>query len=297
VFDPRSLRTYLMVCRHSSISAAARKLNISQPAVSVTIAQLEDALGSKLFERSRSGITLTPAGAVLMRRAESMEALLRDAADEVALAKEGIGGPLRIGGTPGALVSLIPDAVNRMAASNEQFALHVIERPDEVLIDLLRKGQIEIAVVTTGISALPADIEERSLARDPFDLIVGKLNSKLPTKLSLAATHDLLWVLPEAEGAFRRQVDAMFISAGIQTPRNAIRCDSLLTTKAIVRDGRYVTILPRRVAAAELSLGILRAIRLKEATINRDVGIRTLKGHRLSEWAQRLVEALLPVRA
>ena len=292
MLDPRALKTFLAVCRENSISAAARVLNISQPSVSVAIGQLEHQLGATLFERTRTGIRLTPAGTVLLRRAEAMDGLLREAQTEVALARDNIHGPLRIGGTPGALVSLVPDAVNRLEQSGVRFALHVIDRPDSALIELLEKREIEIAFVTTGLEAPPEGIEERSFARDPFDLIVGRQNDHLPTSMSLKEARELCWVLPDAAGAFRRQVDAVFLAADVPAPRDVIRCDSLLTTKAIVRGGRHVTILPRRVAAAELSVGVLRAVRLTDVTIVRKVGVRILAGVRLSDIAQRLLDAI-----
>ena len=59
-----------------------------------------------------------------------MEGLLREAKAEVALAHAGALGPLRIGGTPGALVSLVPDAIARAEQSGLRFALSIIERPD-----------------------------------------------------------------------------------------------------------------------------------------------------------------------
>lgn len=292
MLDPRALKTFLAVCRENSISGAARVLNISQPSVSVAIGQLEHQLGATLFERTRVGIRLTPAGTALLRRAEAMDGLLREAQTEVALARDSIHGPLRIGGTPGALVSLVPDAVNRLEQSGVRFALHVIDRPDSALLDLLEKREIEIAFVTTGLEAPPEGIEERSLARDPFDLIVGRQNDHLPAAMSLREAQELRWVLPDAAGAFRRQVDAVFLAADVPAPRDVIRCDSLLTTKAIVRGGRHVTILPRRVAAAELSVGVLRAVHLTDVTIVRKVGVRTLAGVRLSDIAQRLLDAI-----
>ena len=115
MLDPRLLRTYLAVCREGSISGAARRLNISQPSVSVAIGLLEGKLATTLFERCRQGIVLTAAGHALARRAEAMEALLRDAAEEVAHAAAGVLGPLRIAGTPGALVSLVPQAIAHQA--------------------------------------------------------------------------------------------------------------------------------------------------------------------------------------
>jgi DNA-binding transcriptional LysR family regulator len=292
MIDPRALRTYLAVCREKSISGAARVLNISQPSVSVAISQLEHQLDVTLFDRSRTGIRLTPAGEALLWRAEAMEGLLREAHTEVALAKQGVQGPLRIGGTPGALVSLVPDAVNALERAGVRFALNIVERADGALLELLRSREIEIAFVTTGIEMPPDDIEERSVVRDPFDLIVGRQNDHLAATMSLRDARDLRWVLPAAGGGFRRQIDALFIAAEVSAPVEVVRCDSLLTTKAIVRDGTRVTILPRRVAASELSIGVLRAIRLQEVATERTVGVRTLRDVRLTEVARRLLECL-----
>uniref|UniRef100_UPI0035C965A0 LysR family transcriptional regulator n=1 Tax=uncultured Sphingomonas sp. TaxID=158754 RepID=UPI0035C965A0 len=292
MIDPRVLRTYLAICREGSISAAARQLNISQPSVSVAIAQLEQKLGGALFERGRQGIVLTPAGRALMRRAEMMEVLLVDAEEAVALARRGARGPLRIGGTPGALVSLVPAAVARMEQS-DHMALHVIERPDGELTELLRRGEIEVAIVTTGIEQPPVDIAERSIARDPFALIVGRAHDALAAGISLRDMAEMRWVLPHAAGAFHRQIDALFLAAQTALPVDVIRCDSLLTSKAIVQRGTRVTVLPRGVVAAELSMGVLRAIPIGGAEITRSIGIRTLSNRKLSELGAQFVDAVI----
>ncbi|RST30644.1 LysR family transcriptional regulator [Sphingomonas ginkgonis] len=292
MIDPRALRTFLAVCRAGTISGAARQLNISQPSVSVAVAQLEHSLGTTLFERSRAGSRLTSGGEALRRRAEAMEALLDDAEREARLAGQGVRGLLRIGGTPGALVSLLPDAIRRLERRPDPFELHVVERSDAELIDLLRKGQIELAFVTTQIEEPPADIEEETFAGDPFALIVGKRNDHLPASLSLRETGRLRWVLPEARGSFRRQVDALFTAADLPFPRDAIRCDSLLLTKAVVRGSERVTVLPRDVAAAELSIGVLRAIAIREACFVRQVGVRRLRDGRGSQLAEELLVTL-----
>ncbi|HZV10723.1 MAG TPA: LysR substrate-binding domain-containing protein, partial [Novosphingobium sp.] len=233
-----------------------------------------------------------PAGEALRARAAILDHLLRDAEAEVAAAVQGVAGPLRVGGTPGALVSLLPRALGVLEAAHPGLSLNVLERPDGELTDLLREGAIDLACVTTDIEAPPADMAERTFARDPFALIVGPANAALPERLSLAMAEDLAWVLPEARGGFRRQVDALFLAAGVPAPRNVVRCDSLLTTKAIVRGGARVTILPMHVAKAELSIGVLRAIRLEEARFERSVGLRWVKGRPLSPLAGAMMAAL-----
>lgn len=282
MIDPRLLRTFLAVCHEGSISGAARRLNISQPSVSVAIAQLERSLKGRLFGRGRQGITLTPEGRALQRRAEMMEVLLAEAEEAVALAGAGVRGPLRIGGTPGALVSLVPAAITRMERGN-RMALTVIERVDAQLTDLLRRGEIELAVVTTGIEAPPPDIEERSIARDPFSLIVGRAHDGLGDSVTLPQVASLGWVLPQAAGAFHRQIEALFLAAETPLPADVIRCDSLLTSKAIVQQGRRVTVLPRGVVQPELQTGLLRALPIVGVPITRSIGIRTLAGRQLSD--------------
>ena len=158
---------------------------------------------------------------------------------------------------------------------------------------MLRNGDIELAFVTTEIEEPPVDLVETTFARDAFTLIAGRANDALPDRMSLRDAGVMQWVLPEAQGAFRRQVDALFIASGLPIPRDVVRCDSLLTTKAIVRSGRRVTILPRDVASAELSIGVLRAIALVEAGFTRSIGIRRHRERSLSPVARRLVEQMV----
>ncbi len=293
--DPRAVATFWKVCETGSISGAARSLNLSQPSVSNTIALLEQRLGVTLFARSRSGIVLTREGEALRDRAEAMVRLLETAATEVDHAARNIAGPLRIGGTPGALVSLLPQAVAKLELSVGPFALSVVERPDSQLGDLLRKGAIDLAFLTTEIEECPPDLKEVTVSRDSFALIVGRRHDDLGERLSLRDVAAMPWVLPEAQGAFRRQVDALFLAAGVQVPQNVIRCDSLLTTKAIVRHSDRVTVLPRTVASAELSIGVLRAITIAEATFERSVGVRYLGTRGLPPLGRAMVEILSEV--
>jgi DNA-binding transcriptional LysR family regulator len=291
MIDPRLLRTFLTVCRAGSISAAARELQIAQPSVSVAVRQLERGLKTELLVRGPKQATPTAAGAALLRRAEMMDVLLRDAEEAVALASQGIAGPLRIGGTPGALVSLVPAALAAMA-SDQRITVHVIERSDAQLTEELRRGDIEFAVMTTGIDPVPDDLEERSIAQDPFALVVGRAHAGLGPTVSLRKLGAFGWVLPRAAGAFHRQIDALFQAADAPKPSDVIRCDSLLTSKEIVRRGRRVTLLPRGVVAPEMAAGMLRAIPIEGAEIRRNVGIRTLRGRATSAIGAAFLAAL-----
>ncbi|KUR76364.1 LysR family transcriptional regulator [Novosphingobium sp. FSW06-99] len=292
MIDPRALRMFHEVCVAGSISGAARALNISQPSVSAAIAGLESRLGVVLFERTRAGVVLTPAGEALRIRAQNLDHLLRDAEADVAAVREGGVGALRVGGTPGALVSMLPTGVAGLDRELAHVSLSLIVRSDSELTDMLRSGEIELAFVTTAIEEPALDIAERTLRHDPFALLVAAEHPLSDSPISLSQTEGLRWVLPEAEGGFRRQIEALFLAAGVGIPRDVVRCDSLLAMKAIVRESLRATILPIHVAASELRDGALRAIPLAEAATNRSVGVHWYKPRGLSPLASRLLDLI-----
>jgi DNA-binding transcriptional LysR family regulator len=145
-------------------------------------------------------------------------------------------------------------------------------------------------VLTSGIDELRVEFIELAVVSVAFSLVVGKAHDVLPAQVSLHDLGEMQWVLPEAVGAFRRQIDALFVSADVPMPSNIIRCDSLLTTKEIVRRTNYVTILPKGVTGAEVAVGTLRSIPIKEALIERRVGLLWLGEHRTPPIAAAFVE-------
>lgn len=290
--DPRALIVFEQVCLSGSISAAARELGVSQPSVSQTVASLEARLDATLLRRQASGIALTPEGQALRVKAAALSNLLHDARAVVEHAAQGISGPVRIGGTPGALVSLVPRAVRLLDQNYKSFEMSVIEASEQVLSEMLQRREIELALVTTGIADPGEAYREWTVAQDPFSLIVGRSHDALPAAISIGEVSDLSWVLPREGGGFRRQISSLFVGAQVTEPTNVIRCDSLLTTKSIVRTTDRVTILPRGVVEAELSVGVLRAIEIRDVTFQRRIGIRALKGLDLTPLAARFIEVM-----
>ena len=289
---PRALVVFNQVCQSGSISGAARALGVSQPSVSQTIAQLESRLGVALLKRTATGIALTREGEALWAKAAALSAVLHEAREAVERASAGIAGPIRIGGTPGALVSLVPRAIRHLDEARASFDMSVIEASDEALSEMLRRREIELALVTTGLASPQDEFAEWTVMQDPFALIVGAAHAGLPDSLRLDSISALPWVLPRAGGGFQRQIQSLFINAQCSQPKNVVRCDSLLTTKGIVRTTDRVTILPRQVVEAELSVGVLRAIEIENVTFQRQIGVRALASADLSPLAQRFISAL-----
>jgi LysR family hydrogen peroxide-inducible transcriptional activator len=292
--DPRQLAILLAVIREGSLSNAARALGMSQPGVSTAVAQLERSLNVRLLNRGRHGAVPTEAGLLVAHRAEAIEHLLAQTRREIELQSQGVAGPLVVGGTPGALMSLVPGAVSVLQAEFASFELRIVESTDGQVYSQLRKRKIDLAVVTVGLDTTPDDIVEQAVTQDPFQLVLARSHPLSSEVVSLADLTELSWVLPLPGGAFRRHIDALFLMNSIPLPQKVILCDSLATTKEIIRRGEYVTILPMRVVAPETALGVLRTAQLKQVLVTRTLGIRRLKDVYLSPIARAFVTALAP---
>ncbi|BBO25769.1 LysR family transcriptional regulator [Alteromonas sp. I4] len=288
--DPRTLRLFLAVCREGTISGAARAEHLSQPSVSVAINQLERVLQTTLFTRNRQGIELTQAGIALEMKARAVESLLHSAQEEIQLLAEDIGGPLTIGGTPGALSTTMGRFIGGFSAEHPRFKLRILERPDAVVQNMLRSYEIDLAIVTSGMRESNEEFREQPVLSDPFSVIVGPGNEHLGDAVQLSDLTDMHWVLPDAAGGFRKQIDALFINSGARLPANVILSDSILSTKAIVKHSQYITILPNELVSTEIQAGSLRAVRIEGINFQRKVGLLWMAERQLPPIAQAFVD-------
>lgn len=229
---------------------------MSQPSVSVTIAQLEDRLGHAVLTRGRKGGQLTDEGRILLRHAEAMESVLAEAAREMSARAQGVAGPLVIGGTPGALMAIAPAALARLQARSGPVDVSLIEMPDDALPDALRRRIIAMALCPARLGALDPDLVEIPLITEPFVLVSGPAGLP-PGGLTIPEAAARPWVFPLQPGETRRQLEAVFIGAGVPAPRDVVRCDNLAVQKEILRHGNAIALLPRSVVLPELERGTL----------------------------------------
>ena len=150
--DLRRLRYFLAIAEHGSLSAAARALNLAQPALSYHLAELERLTGQALFERGRDGVTLTEAGRLLRRHA-------REIAEKVDAAEKAMGSlakrkaraaRLRIAVISSLAADLTPLLVERVAREAPEISLHIIEASTRDIQHKLERGEADMAVYLAG---------------------------------------------------------------------------------------------------------------------------------------------------
>ena len=246
----RQLQYAVAVADARSFRRAAEQCGVSQPSLSAQLAQLEGALGVRLFERDRRRVLLTPAGEDLIARARRVLVDADDLVDAARRLGDPLAGPISIGVIPTVSPYLLPSAAPAIHRAHPRLTVRWLEDKTENLARDLHAGQLDAALL-----ALEADLGgtliREVIARDPFVLATPRAHplaqSSRPAKLGdLRGTHLLLL----DDGHCLRD-QALAVCAGARTEELAFRATSLPTLAQMVSTGAGITLLPRMAVATE----------------------------------------------
>ena len=176
------LRYFCAVAETGSFSRAAEQSHVSQPSLSQQILKLEDELGARLFDRLGRSVRLTELGKTFLPRAHAVLRELEAAKGDVVEGKEFIGGPVSVGVIPTVGPYFLPARLTAFSRKFGQVRLTVVEEITPILLDRLRAGTIDVAIL-----ALPL----RGHEFDTFPLLTERLFAVLPQKHKLASRPSL----------------------------------------------------------------------------------------------------------
>ena len=168
------LRVFVAVLEHRSFHKAAAVLHLTQPAVTRTIAGLEEMLEVKLFDRFPKGVEPTIHGLSFAPRATAIFDELRRAAQDLKLVSSGAQGSLRVGTVPMPAVPFLPIAVNRLVDTHPGIFVSVVEERETELMDRLRKRDIEVAILRLALIDPAEDMLASPLFEERLCVIAGK---------------------------------------------------------------------------------------------------------------------------
>lgn len=188
----RILRSFLAVAREQSISSAAKSLHISQPSLSRQIMDLEDELGTKLFERGNRKITLTEQGMLLRKRAEQIAELVNKTEEELTVAVKAISGTVRIGAGETHAFHAVAQAIHGLAAEYPDIRFHIFSGNAEDVMERLDKGLVDF-----GLLIEPYDVAKYDYIRLPTVDVWGVLMRRdSPLAVLGAIQAENLWNVP-----------------------------------------------------------------------------------------------------
>jgi molybdate transport repressor ModE-like protein len=291
--DYRQLMYLLAIAECGSFSRAAAKLWMSQPALSNSIAALEQRLKAKLLTRGRSGAALTDTGEVLVRHARILQTQMGRAVEEMDLLQQASFGPLVVGVTPVAAASLVPRALAQLRRQMPSLAVRVHETVFKEGMDGLLNGSLDLMVGPIGVYPPVDGIEEQRLTVDPFTLVMRKGHPLSKRRsVSLRQLTDVEWVLPSDHSAFHKQLESLFVVAGLGWPKNAITTNSMTAIKSIAIHSDCVALMPKQLVELERKTGMLATVRLQEGGVSRALGISWAKDRTPSTAAEAFVRIL-----
>lgn len=219
----RHLRTFIVAAETLSISAAARKLRVTQPALSRQIRDLEHAVGRPLFVRHTGGLRLTPTGTVLQDRGCRVLEAFDDALRAARAEGERPPAVLRIGyyGTMSVWANLIAPALDRMGTQYPDTTYSMVELTCGQLVTELREGRLDVAVLGPGDYPAIPGVTLGVVCRFPA-MVLAPINHRLAKK-RLVAIEDLrdeeiISLTPESSPGRDRAFVAACAAAGF-TPR------------------------------------------------------------------------------
>jgi molybdate transport repressor ModE-like protein len=226
-----------------SFSRAAEQLGYTQSAVSQQIATLERVVGERLVERPGGPrpISLTTAGELLLRHAESIVARLQAAQADLHALRAGEAGTLRIGFFQSAGARLLPEIMRRFGEQWPKIEVMLDEHDDEEVVDALERGDLDVGFVLPPVGDAPLEVIE--LLRDPYVLVVpaGSPLDRTPAPSLREISEQPL--VGFRSGTSQLPVEAAFRAEGVE-PRWTFRSNDNLTVQGLVAAGVGVCVQP-----------------------------------------------------
>lgn len=234
----------LALAETGTLRSAAGRLNVTQPALTKALHQLEDEFGTALVVRSPKGVRLTPAGELLAARAASAVREIDRAREEVAWELQHARARVTIGVSPAAAIVLLPGALGRMRARWPQVQVSVIDAIYPRALTMVRAGELDIAAGPMPGDGVGRDLRVSSLF-DAQQILVVRASHPLAGARHLADLQRAAWVVTGPPAGPGDPIHLGFEQRGLSTPQVVLQCESFSTLLAILPSIDAVAIMPQ----------------------------------------------------
>src|SRR5438874_5963720 len=239
------LRPFLAVAKAGNLSAAARDLSVSQPALTKSVRKLEQQFGAVLFDRGARGMALTPSGAALLTHARLIEAQCRFADAEIDALAHGEAGTIRIGAGPYWGPTLVPLAVARLQARFPKLRVDLEVGVNTITLPKLFAGDLDLVMsALPEASTLPAGIAMEDFGEFHLRVVAGDqhpLHRK--RRVTAADLARYAWVLYQHDADTLGKLTHVMQSAGAAPPSVVVVTTSLHAVMQFLKSGPYLACL------------------------------------------------------
>jgi len=294
----RHLQALIAIADHGTQSAAAAQLQISQPAVTQALSNLEQLAGLPLLLRTSRGMAATAAGEVLIRRGKlalaELAALRSDIAEHLGM----VMGSVNVGVLPLAGTLLVPRAINRLLQTHPDLHVSLVDGPYDTLLQKLRCGDLDVVVGPLRTPCPAHDVQQQALFDGELSVIARKGHPLGQQRgLVLADLHNWPWVLPGSRTPARLLIERVMRNAGLDVPDNPVEANGLATLRALLMESDRITIISRHQIYFEERGELLGVLPVKLEDTARSIGITTRIDASHPQGVLALLEQLRSVAA
>jgi molybdate transport repressor ModE-like protein len=197
IMDTQHIRFVRSVAEHGNISAAARELGITQPALTKIVSRVEDLLGARLFDRRPRGVALTPFGELILQRLDKVEQEMLSLGKEIRAMKAGLSGTVSIGVGQFWLGRIVPNVIAKLMQTAPEIQTMIVTGTRDELLGSLQRGKVDL-VLGRITDDLPDGLIGEALAEVRLFLTVreGHPLAALKRPLRPEDLRPYRWVLP-----------------------------------------------------------------------------------------------------
>jgi len=277
--EDHKLKVFCTVAETKSFSKTSEIIHLTQPAVSLQIQALEEVYETKLFDRSSSTVTLTPAGEVLYKFAKEILHLYANVEKVIGEMTGLVKGSISIGASSTIGNYVLPALITDFKKTHPKIKVHMLVGNSKRVVELLNSGNVDLGLVEGEVTRQKMAIEK--ILSDELLLIVPSYHPWAKKKeISISELTKEPFIIREGGSGTRQMIEKFFALHGIapQDMRISMVLGSTVAIKEAVENGLGVSIVSRWAARKEVKYGSLCLIRIKEQKMIREFSLVTNKG-------------------
>ncbi|AHJ73832.1 LysR substrate-binding domain-containing protein [Kosakonia sacchari] len=288
----RHLHTFVAVAQQGTLGRAAETLNLSQPALSKTLNELEQLTGKRLFERGRMGAQLTLVGEQFLTHAVRVLDAVNIAGQSLSHKTELKNDLIRIGALPTAALGILPAVIGQLHKQQPDITIQVATANNPMILAGLKSGELDLGIGRMSDPDLMSGLSYELLFLESLKLVVRPRHPLLQTTVTLSKV--LEWpvvVLPEGTVP-RQNTEDLLASQNCTLPSGCLETLSASLSRQLTVEYDYVWFVPSGAVKDDLRLGSLVALPIAPPGIGDPIGIITRVDSPLPPAAHALIAAI-----
>ncbi|EHX5191527.1 LysR family transcriptional regulator, partial [Salmonella enterica] len=271
----RHLHTFVAVAQQGTLGRAAETLNLSQPALSKTLNELEQLTGTRLFERGRLGAQLTVPGEQFLTHAVKVLDALNTAGQALNRKEDASADVVRIGALPTAALGILPAAIGRFHQQQKSTSLQVATMNNTMLLAGLKSGEIDLGIGRMSDPELMGGLNYELLFLESLKLVVRPGHPLLQETITLSRVMEWPVVVSPKGTVPRQNAEALLQSQGCKMPAGCIETLSASLSRQLTVDYDYVWFVPSGAVKEDLRQATLVSLPVPTQSAGEPIGILT----------------------